>query len=60
MTSIDSSNDQNTCVELSKATFTHERWNYALEKKFKTVLSSLLNLKHFRNLEGRHLDILGN
>ena len=42
MIPIDSSNDQNTCVELFKATFTHERGNYALKKKLESALSSLL------------------
>ena len=34
MTSIDSTtNDQNLCVELFKATFTHQRSNHASKKK---------------------------
>ena len=41
MIPIDSTNDQNICVELFKATYTHERLSYALTKKLETALSSL-------------------
>ena len=60
MTPMDSTNDPNICVELFKATFTHWRSNYASKKKFGTALDSLLFYKHFRNLEGRNLNLLGN
>ena len=56
---IDSSNDQNICVEFFMVTFTHLRLNYALKKKLETALSSLLYEKHFQNLEGRDLNLLG-
>ena len=42
MTSIDSANDENICVELFKATFTNQRSSYASKKKLETALSSLL------------------
>ena len=42
MNPIDSTNDQNICVELFKATFTHQRSNCALKKKLETALSPLL------------------
>ena len=41
-------------------TFTHLRLNYALKKRLETALSSLLYEKHFQNLEGRDLNLLGN
>ena len=60
MTPIDSTKDQNICVELFKATFTHKRSSYASKEKLETALSSLLYQKHLRNLEGRELNILKN
>ena len=60
MTPIDSTNDQNMCVELFKTTFTHWRSNCASKKKLGTALSSLFYKKHFQNLEGRLLNLLGN
>ena len=60
MTPIDSTNDQSICTELFKATFTHLRSSYTSKKKLETVLFSLLYWKHFRNLEGRELKLLGN
>ena len=60
MALIDVTNDQNTCVELFKATFTHQQSNYASNKKLETALSSLLYEKNLRILEGRDLNILEN
>ena len=42
MIPIDFTNDQNICVELFKATFTHKRSSYISKKKLETALSSLL------------------
>ena len=42
MIPIDSTYDQNICVELLKATFTHYRSNYASKKNWNCLISTVI------------------